>query len=42
MKPRDVLFADLVTLSQGQRQWKWYKMVEVNGACKHGRYDEIG
>ena len=22
----------------GQSQWKWYEMVDVNGACKHGRY----
>ena len=22
-------------------QWKWYKMVEVNGASKHGRYTQI-
>ena len=21
--------------------WKWYKMVEVNGTCKHGRYNKI-
>ena len=26
---------------QGEGQWKWYKMVEVNGAYKHGRYEII-
>ena len=36
-----MLYADLVTPSQGQGQWKWYKMEEVNGAYKHGRYEEI-
>ena len=34
------LSADLVTPRTGQSQWKWYKMVEVNGACKHGRYEK--
>ena len=26
---------------QSQVQWKWYKMVEVNGAYKHGWYEQI-
>ena len=25
---------------QGQGQWKWYKMEEVDGAYKHGRYEK--
>ena len=29
-----------VTPRQGQGQWKWCKMVEVNCANKHGRYEE--
>ena len=32
--------ADLVTPMQGQGQRKWYKMVRVNGAYKHGRFLE--
>ena len=31
--------SDLVIPSQGQGQRKWHKMVQVNGACKHGRYE---
>ena len=27
--------------SKGQGQWKWYKMVEVYGAYKHGRHERI-
>ena len=30
-----------MTLSQGQSQSKWYKMLEVNGVYKHGRYAQI-
>ena len=26
--------------SQGQGQWKWHGMVEVNGAYEHGSYDQ--
>ena len=36
-----LLHADLVTPRQGQGQWKWYQMVEVNGAYKHGRYEKV-
>ena len=36
-----LLCTDLVTPRQGQGQWKWYKMVEVNGAYKQGRYENI-
>ena len=28
--------------NQGQGHWKYYKIVEVNGAYKHGRYEKIG
>ena len=27
-------------LRQGQGQWRWYEMIEVNGAYKHGRYEK--
>ena len=27
---------------KGQGQWKWYKMVEVSGAYKNGRYEKSG
>ena len=27
--------------SQGLGQWKWFIMVEVNGAYKHDRYKQI-
>ena len=37
MKPIVLLFADLVAPRQVQGQWKWHKMVEVNGAYKHGK-----
>ena len=30
-----------MTPSQGQGQWKWYKMVEVSDTYKHGRYEKI-
>ena len=33
--------ANLVNPKQGQGQSKWYKMVEVNGAYKHGRCERI-
>ena len=33
-----LLCTDLVTPRQGKGQWKQYKMVDVNGAYKHGRY----
>ena len=36
-----MLCADSVTPRQGQGQWKWYKMLEVNGAYKHDRYEKI-
>ena len=39
MKPKVLLCADIVTPSLGQAHWQWYKMVEVNGAYKHGRYE---
>ena len=39
MKPRCSAFL-LVTPKQGKGQWKWYKMIEVNGAYKHGRYEK--
>ena len=29
-----------MTPSQGQGYWKWYKMVEVDGAHTHGRYEK--
>ena len=32
---------DFVTPSQGQGQWKWYKMEEINGAYKHGKCEQI-
>ena len=32
---------DDVTPSQYQGLWQWCKMVEVNGAYKHGRYEKI-
>ena len=35
------LRADHVTPRQGEGQWKWYKMIEVNGAYKHGWYEQI-
>ena len=28
-------------LSQDEGQRKWYQMVEVNGAYKHGRYEKL-
>ena len=39
--PDVLLCADLVTPSQGQGQWKWYNIVEVNGAYQHGSYEKI-
>ena len=35
------LCTDPVTLRQGQGQWKWYKMVDVDGAYKHGNNENI-
>ena len=35
-----LLCAALANPSQGLGQWKWYKMVEVNGACKYVRYEK--
>ena len=35
------LHADFVTPRQGQGQWEWYKMVEVNGAQTYGSYEKI-
>ena len=28
-------------LGRLQDQWKWYKMVEVDGAHKHGRHEKM-
>ena len=36
-----LLSANLVTPHQDQGHRKWYKMVKVNGALKHGRYERI-
>ena len=36
-----LLRIDLVTSRQGQGQLKWYKIVEVNYAYKHSRYEKI-
>ena len=36
-----LLCTELVTPRQGQGLWKWYKMVDVNGAYKKGRYEKI-
>ena len=36
-----LLSADLVTPSQGPGHWKLYTMVEVNGAYKHDRYEQV-
>ena len=33
--------SDLVTPSQRQGHWKWYKMVEVNGAYKRDSYKQL-
>ena len=33
-----LLCVHLMAPSQGQDQWKWYKMEEVNCAYRHGRY----
>ena len=41
MKPKDFAFIDLVTPSQGQGPLKWYKMVEMNDADKHGKYEKM-
>ena len=41
MKPRDFALHWFCDPWQGQGQWTWYKMVEVNGAYKHGRYEKI-
>ena len=41
MKQRGLLQDDVVTC-QGQGQWKWYKMIEVNGSYTHGRYEKNG
>ena len=38
MKPRGFVLRWPSDPRQGQGQWKWCKMVEVNGAYKHGRY----
>ena len=35
-----LLCDDLVIPNQGQGQWKWYKMVEVKGTYKYGRYEK--
>ena len=37
MKQEVLLCAGFVAPNQGQDHWQWYKMVEVNGAYKHGR-----
>ena len=29
-----------MTLNQGQGQWKWYRIVEVNDGFKHGKYEK--
>ena len=39
MEPRGIFSAHFVTPSQGQGHWKRYKMVEVNGAYKHGKHE---
>ena len=39
-KPIGFAFSDLVSPRKVQGQWKWYKMVEVNGAYKHGLYEK--
>ena len=31
-----------MTQVQGQGHWRWNKIVQVNGAHKRGRYDQIG
>ena len=37
---RFLLFADLVTPSQGQGNWKWYEF-RSNGAYNYGTYEQI-
>ena len=39
MQPRGFVCTELVTLSQGEGQWMWYKMVEVN-AYMQSRYEK--
>ena len=41
MKQVGFFSSDHVTLNQGQRHWKWHKMVEVNGVYKHDIYGQI-
>ena len=36
-----LLRADLVTPSQGKVHWKWFLIVEVNGAYLQGRYERF-
>ena len=35
-----LLSADPVTPNRGKGHWKSYKMLEVNGAYNHGRYEK--
>ena len=36
-----LLCADLVIPRKGQHQWTWYVLVAVNGAYKHGKYENF-
>ena len=36
-----LLSTDIVTPNYSNSHWKWYKMVEVNGVYKHGRYKQL-
>ena len=41
MKQYILLLGDFVVPSQGQDHWKLYKVFEVNGVHKQGRYEKV-
>ena len=38
---KQIDFSDLVTLNLGQGHWKWYEMVEMDGAYEYTKYERI-